>query len=223
HAARCGRLNWRRLRNHRGWPPYLGVEAHCGSDLRKIADVEHGRIAENDRPEYRVFKLTDVSGPIEPREKRRCVRGHSAERLVLFAGKTVDEIPRESGNVFSPHTQWGNVDWKDVEPIVQVLAELAAAHKLRQIAIGGRDDAYVHLYGPLRTHGIDFAFLQRAQELDLNVEAQLADLVQKQRTAIGFLKFAGVSVCRACERAFLVSKQDRLDEVFGNGAAVHGD
>ena len=67
------------------------------------------------------------------------------------------------------------------------------------------------LTGRLPPTGIDFAFLQHAQQLDLHVEAQLADFVEEQRAAIGFLELAQMLVGGAGERALLVAEQDRFD------------
>ena len=97
------------------------------------------------------------------------------------------------------------------------------ARQLVQVAIGGRDDAHIDLHRPLGADRIDFAFLQRAQQLDLHVEPQLADLVEEQRAAIGFLEFAQMLVGGAGEGALLVAEQDAFDQVLGDGAAIDGD
>ena len=70
---------------------------------------------------------------------------------------------------------------------------------------------------------IDLALLQGAQQLDLGFERQLADLVEEQRAAVGFLELADAPVDGAGERALLVAEQDALDQVLGDGAAVDGD
>jgi len=48
-------------------------------------------------------------------------------------------------------------------------------------------NADVDLHRALGADGIDLSFLQRAQQLDLHVEAKLADLVEEQRSSISFL------------------------------------
>jgi hypothetical protein len=76
--------------------------------------------------------------------------------------------------------------------------------------------------GFLGADRIDLAFLQGAQQFDLDVERQFADFVEEQRAAVGLLELADALVGRAGERAFLVTEQDALDEVFGDRAAVDG-
>jgi len=56
------------------------------------------------------------------------------------------------------------------------------------------DQADVDLDRALGADRIDFAFLDRAQQLDLHVEAQLADFVEEERTAIGLLEFTDVAI-----------------------------
>ena len=48
--------------------------------------------------------------------------------------------------------------------------------------------------GRLEPDGVDFAFLQHAQQLHLHIERQFADFIQKQRAVIGFDELAGVVV-----------------------------
>ena len=103
---------------------------------------------------------------------------------------------------------------KDVEAVEQVLAELAGLDEFDQVLVGRRDEADVDLDRAARADRIDLALLQRAQQLDLRVERQFADLVEKQRAAVGFGEFAGVLFGRAGEGALLVAEQDRFDEVF---------
>ena len=111
----------------------------------------------------------------------------------------------------------------DVQPIVEVLAEAALGHLLGQVAVGGRDDAHVHPRRPLGADRVDLALLQRAQQLDLHVERQLADLVEEQDAAVRLLELAQVLVGGAGEAALLVAEQDGLDQVLRDGAAVDGD
>ena len=70
---------------------------------------------------------------------------------------------------------------------------------------------------------VDLAVLHGAQQLDLHVERQVADLVEEKRAAMGLDEFAGVFFRGAGERAFLVAEQDRFDQIVGDGAAIDGD
>jgi hypothetical protein len=67
------------------------------------------------------------------------------------------------------------------------------------------------------------ALLQRAQQLGLQRQRQLADLVQEQGAAIGLLEPASAGGGRAGEGAALVAKQLALEQGLGNGRAVDLD
>ena len=61
-----------------------------------------------------------------------------------------------------------------------------------EIAVGRRDDAHVDLDGLGRADAADLALLQHAQELHLHLRADLADLVEEQRPALGLLEEAAL-------------------------------
>ena len=69
----------------------------------------------------------------------------------------------------------------------------------------------------------DAAFLQRAQQLDLHGQWHVADLIEKQRAAVGLLEHALLGSCGASECAFLVTEQLGFEQAFGERATVDGN
>ena len=69
----------------------------------------------------------------------------------------------------------------------------------------------------------DDLLLERAQELDLQLDRHLADLVEEQRAAVGRLELALLVRDRAGERALDVAEQLALEQVLGDRAAVDRD
>ena len=67
------------------------------------------------------------------------------------------------------------------------------------------------------------ARLEEAQERDLDVGRQLADLVEEERAGVGRLDEAGAVGVRAGEGAAAVAEQLRERELGAHGAAVDGD
>ena len=63
-----------------------------------------------------------------------------------------------------------------------------------------------------RADPLELAFLQHAQELDLDVRRQVADLVEEDRAAVGQLEAPGPHRDGAGERALFVSEQLALDQ-----------
>ena len=70
---------------------------------------------------------------------------------------------------------------------------------------------------------LELALLQHAQQLDLGREVQLADLVEKQRAALGQLEAPFLRRVRAGERAFLVAEQLRFDQILRQRRAADLD
>ena len=75
-----------------------------------------------------------------------------------------------------------------------------------------RDHAHVDRDRLRRADGPHFAFLQHAQQLDLQGERHVADLVEEDRPAVGRLEQPLVRLDRAGERAARVPEQLGLEQ-----------
>jgi hypothetical protein len=70
---------------------------------------------------------------------------------------------------------------------------------------------------------LEGALLQHAQELHLHVECHIADLVEKQRAAVGELETPHTGGERSGESALLVPEQLTFEELSRDGSAIDGD
>src|SRR5690606_3929272 len=98
----------------------------------------------------------------------------------------------------------------------------AVPDALEQVAMGGGNQPYVHFYRRLGADGIHLPFLHRPQQLDLDVERQVADLVQEQRAPARLDELAGVLVGSAGERSLLMAEKDAFDQIVRNRPAIDG-
>ena len=114
-------------------------------------------------------------------------------------------------------------DRDDVDPVVEVLAELALRDELRQVAVGGGDDAHVDGRLVVAADPADDLLLDRPQELDLHGRRRLADLVEEERAAVGLLEEAALLAHRAGEGAALVAEELGLEQRLRQRAAVDRD
>ena len=78
-----------------------------------------------------------------------------------------------------------------VDPVEEVLAERSRPRPAPQVFVRRRDEAEVHGDRPPAAHALDLARLERAQELRLDRQRQRADLVEKERPALGQLEPPG--------------------------------
>ena len=141
----------------------------------------------------------------------------------LFQAEAPDEGVRQIGNVLSASAQGWRLDGEHIQPVEEILTEGTFGDGPGEVAVGCRDDPDIHLDRPAGADRIHLALLQDAQELDLHVQGKLADLVEKQGSAVRFLELPGMAFRGAREAALLVAEQDGLDERLGDGPAVHSD
>src|SRR5258705_87627 len=97
----------------------------------------------------------------------------------------------------------------------------AAPGRLRaQVDVGGGDDAHVHLPHLHATHGSELLLLHEPEQLPLQVEGQVADLVEEDGPPVGAGQLPLLPRGGARERPFLVSEELALDEGGSDGAAI---
>ena len=92
-----------------------------------------------------------------------------------------------------------------------------------QVAVGRGDDAHVDLQRRRAADALEALLLERAQDLGLQRQRQVADLVEEQRAAMRQLELARLARDRAGERALLVAEELGLEQRLGNRGAVDGD
>ena len=119
----------------------------------------------------------------------------AAHVAALLGGESRDEMIDELGNVVGALAERRHHDREYIQSVVEILAKLAALHHVDHVAVGGGDQADVHLDRATRADGIDLALLDGAEELDLHVERQFGDFVEEEGAAVGLLELAE-SACR---------------------------
>ena len=112
---------------------------------------------------------------------------------------------------------------KDAQAKIQILPKSAGDDVGFQIAIRGGDHPDVDLARLVVADSLDLPFLQHAQQLALQVERNFADLVEKQRAAVGQLEAADPVLDRAGERSFHMPEELAFKQLARHGGAVHLD
>ena len=91
-----------------------------------------------------------------------------------------------SGGISSRRSRSGGTcEADDVEAVEEVFAEATVGDQLLEVGVGGGDDANVDVDRAWLAERVDFAGLEKAQQLGLDVERDLADLVEEERAAGG--------------------------------------
>ena len=114
----------------------------------------------------------------------------------------------------------GHADRHHAQPVVEVLPELALGDQLVEDGGWWPRRRARHADRLLAADALQLAVLQDAQQLGLRRFVQVADLVEKDRAAVGQLELAAAHRRRAGERPLFVAEQLALDELGRNGRAV---
>ena len=170
-----------------------------------------------------VLELADVAGP---RVGLQLLDGGGRQHqrlLVLIAAEPLDEMRRQHRDVVGPLAQRRNRDRKHRQAEIEILAELPRRDLRAQVAVGRGDDAHVHLQQRGAADALEALFFERAEDLRLQVQRQIADFVEEQGAAVRQLEFSGLARAGAGERAFLVAEQLGFEQVLRNRRAVDRD
>ena len=126
----------------------------------------------------------------------------------------------QDGEVVEALAEGRQVDGKDVEAVVEVLSKRTLFNHILERAVGGRDNADVDTDGFGAADPLKFPLLEGAEELYLDLHRQIADLVEKERAAVGELKAARTPGDGSGEGALLVAEELGLEHAGREGRAV---
>src|SRR5439155_1150727 len=84
-------------------------------------------------------------------------------------------------NILETLAERGNLDGKNVQAVIQIVAEGALSHKLRKIDVGGGHDANVHALRAIAAEAFEFLLLKDAQQLGLKFQRNVTGFIQVER------------------------------------------
>src|ERR1700745_3820073 len=126
-------------------------------------------------------------------------------------------------NIAWPRAKWRDLNWEDVQPIKQVFSKLPVADHCRDIAVSRSDDAHIYVNGLRAAQALELLFLKGAKQFGLQLEADIADLVQEQRAVIG--QFEAALLLHQCpgKGAPFVSEELAFEQARRNRGAINFD
>src|SRR5580692_7642197 len=86
-----------------------------------------------------------------------------------------------------------------------------------------RDKADVHMNGLVAAQPLELLFLQRAEQLRLQLQTNVTDFIQEHSAAIGKLQTAALLQQSAGECTFLMSEELAFDQPGRNGSTIEPD
>src|SRR5262249_29219887 len=125
-----------------------------------------------------VLQLPDVTRP-RIREQHLADVAAQGDRWKPRMLRLLQEVIDQERDIAPPIAKRRNVDRKNVEPIIKVLAEAAGGDLGLEVAVRGGNQSHVELAPLEGADRTEFALLDDPEELDLHVERQIANLVEK--------------------------------------------
>ncbi len=140
-----------------------------------------------------------------------------------LAAHLCEKVVDQQRQVLGMLGQRRGADQEDGQSIIEVRAKAAALGQLGQRLVGGCHDAHIHPHSFVVAHPLQLAALDKAQQLGLQPQRHLANLIQKQRTAVGGLNPAYAPLYRTGESSARMAKEFGFKKRFGNRRAVDGN
>src|SRR5207249_6715074 len=103
----------------------------------------------------------------------------------VSAGELLEILGAQRRHIFGVLPQRRHEEGNDVEPVEEVLAEVASLDLLLQVLVGGGDDADIYREVICGAERREALLLDNAQDLGLSAQAHIADFVQEKRAAMG--------------------------------------
>src|SRR3954453_11923143 len=98
------------------------------------------------------------------------------------------------------------MDGKDIQPVEKIRAEGARGNRGRQVTIAGRNHPNIHGNRATASHPLDLTLLKDAQQRNLRIHRNLADLVEEDRARMRELEPSAALLDGTGEGAFFVSE-----------------
>ena len=200
----------------------MGAFRHSAEKLgRKVMRLDAGLRANNDQPLDKISQFADISRPGIANKNFGSGIAELTQFLSVGGTEFPQEIPGQRGDVLLAVAQSRHVKGNHVQAVEKILAKCSARNFLLQVFVRCGDDAHVDAQGFVGAHALEALFLKHAQNFRLRAQAHVADFIEKERTAVGFLKFADFVFCRTGKAALDVAEELRFDQLLGNRGAIN--
>jgi len=170
-----------------------------------------------------VLKLADIARPGILHHEFQSPRGKVDFFFFHLPGVSIDKIIDEEEKVALPFPKRGHFDGQDAQPEVEVNPKISPLNLRLDILVGGADEPDIDPPCPVLANSPDFPFLEKAEQLGLEGEGQIADLVKEKSAAVGFLDKTRFIPEGTGKRPLGVTKKLALQKVIRNGPTIDSD
>ena len=158
--------------------------------LVEACRIYSGSLIEGKHTTHEIGQFANVTGPGMFLELLYKIGIQQRRFCASFGGEFIGKVPGERGNILDPIAKTRDGKRNNVQPVVQIAAELALFHHRAEGRVGGGNDTDVDMNGPGLAEPLELALLKDPQQLGLQVERHLAYFVKQEGTAVRQLEFA---------------------------------
>ena len=180
-------------------------------------------LAQRNHAQDFILQLAHIARPVVGRQGGQGFRGKTGHCLAQGLRTAGEQGFGQQRQIHAPFAQRRHVHRDGRQPVIQVFAEAPAAHVGLQVAVGRRDHPDIDGHRAVAAERPELAFLQHAQQLDLERGRGVANFVQKEGAAVGLLEQPDAIFNGSGERTALVAEQFGFEQRVGQGAAVLGN
>src|SRR6266571_2892133 len=161
-----------------------GAEDFLGEVFRR----NHAAAFQDSNAFYSIFELAHIARPVIVFQHLQGFWCDPRQMLLFLSIKTSDKMRHQQRDIRQTLPQGWQSNGNDIEAPIQIIAELLAGHEVFKILIGGGDDTDIHFNGADAANALKLAFLEDAQNFDLQCRAHLSDFVEENSATVGQLK-----------------------------------
>ena len=158
----------------------------------------------NDRVADSVLQFADIARPRVDFEHREGSGIDAANILAETPVRHRKEMIDQERDIPLSFAERRQFDGERIEPVEEVLPELAGSGQVGEVLVGRGQDANVGLDRLVAAHAFELLILKDTQDFGLSGGRHIADFIEKERAAVGLLELADALAVRAGERSLLV-------------------
>src|ERR1700728_3099876 len=128
---------------------------------------------------------------------------------------------QQNRDFFLPLAQRRQLQRERVETVVKIFAQPLCSQSVRNVDVGGGQNAHVHANDRSAAHPRELLVLQYVEQLGLQRRRHLADFVEQNRSPVAQFELARFGMSRPGKSSVLVAEQLAFQQVGGDGRAIH--
>ena len=185
-----------------------------------VLSVDGALFGDRTQALHQIFQLSYISRPVISHQGVRGILGEFLGRFPCFFGVEIQEMVQEEGNITPSLPQGRNLNGEYIESVEKILAKLCICDQPVKAFVGGGEESDVNLDDLVASESFKFFFLDGPQQLGLHINIQGVDIVQKDRSLIGYFELPHSGAVCTGEGPLIVPEYLTLHEGGRDGGTI---